>query len=360
MSAIFLLLRRSARLTSAASACLLLACAHSNKLLRDKETTPAMPAPAGEIYTRALGESPDPIVANALHGLPWDEVLSGAASGVALAMIGGEKPTPYRMRWHAILAAWPYPLVGYYTARVEYGEVPKALVDDAKKRAAAGQDLGVVRARDATGDLWVLLASEHPQELGPLPRDPDSGSQLNLLGADFLLTDPLGNACSKGEGSFRVEQPGVWLVEARTPHGDHIATFPMFVDGKPPQVPPIEQEVRGKNDAAALAVLDDVRAWYNLPSLVEDPSLDSVARARLHSLTAGESLPSPEKSLRAAGFVDVPVAGAECKARTVAECLDILWWTPERRSIFSANLNTVGVAVQSDDKGVTIVLVAAG
>jgi hypothetical protein len=58
--------------------------------------------------------------------------------------------------------------------------------------------------------------------------------------------------------------------------------------------------------------------------------------------------------------VDIPVAGAECRARTVASCLDGLWWTPEKRAIFAADLTSVGVAVQGDSEGVTIVLVAAG
>ena len=78
------------------------------------------------------------LAGGALQGLPWDEVLSGAASGVALAMIAGEKPTPYWLRWHAVLAAWPYPLVGFYSARVAYGEVPTDLLANAQKRAAAG------------------------------------------------------------------------------------------------------------------------------------------------------------------------------------------------------------------------------
>ena len=318
-----------------------------------------MPSPLGQIYTRALTEPGDSVVSSAMHGLPWDEVLSGAASGVALAMLQGEKPTPYWLRWHAVLAAWPYPLVGFYTARVAYGEVPKDLIADARLRAAAGQDLGVVRARDADGDLWVLLASQRTTELGPLPRDPEVGSSLQLLGARFLLVDPEGERHVQEEGSFKVDEAGVWLVEAQAPDGSRIASFPLFAGGKPPQVPPVEAEVSGLTEAAALAVLDDIRAWYQFPTLARDAGLDSVARARLRGLRDG-GLPPAENSLRAAGFVDVPVAGAECHARTIAACLDGLWWTPDQRRIFAPDLNSVGVAVESDSAGVTVVLVAAG
>lgn len=319
-----------------------------------------MPSPAGQIYTRALAESPDPIVSKALRGLPWDEVLSGAASGVALGILEGEKPTPYRLRWHAVLAAWPYPLVGFASARVEHGAVASEIVEEARKRAAAGQELGVVRARQADGDWWVLLASTKPEELGPLPRDPESGATLHLLGPHFLMVDPRGRSYEQGAGDFKVQQEGVWIVRAQDNSDQTIATFPLFVGIQAPLVPPVAEEVEGLNEAAGRQVMNEVRAWYQLPDFQEDDALDSVARARLNALLSKEALPEPTRSLRAAGFVDVPVAGAECRAPTVASCVDGLWWTPERRAIFTPDLRSLGIAVHTDAQGVTMVLVAAG
>ena len=131
---------------------------------------PGCPPPLGQIYTRAAQEPADPVVRRALRELPWDEVLSGVAAGLALDLLQGDDPGAFQIRWRGVLAAWPYPVLGMRTERTDYDDLPDRLIEEAKGQASAGMDLGLVRGRSGEGDLWVLVWSRRLAELGPIPR----------------------------------------------------------------------------------------------------------------------------------------------------------------------------------------------
>ncbi|HND32609.1 MAG TPA: hypothetical protein PLA94_21585 [Myxococcota bacterium] len=324
------------------------------------DVVPRMPSPLGQIYTRAAQEPGDPVVKKALRELPWDEVLSGVASGLALDLLQGDEPGAFQIRWRGVLAAWPYPVLGMRTEQTEYDAIPVRLIEEAKRQASLGMDLGLVRGRSGEGDLWVLVWSRRTAELGPIPREPSVGQRVELVGADFTVVDPLGVRKNLGEGAWVPSEPGEWLLEARTPGGQQITRIPIFVGEATPLLPPIQKQATGEPENAAWALFSTIRTWYQLPLPERDPGLDAVARVRLRSLVAGEKPPPAEGMLRSAGYVDVPVGSAECTATTVADCLDQLWWSTEFRAFYQGDWTAVGLASGLRGDRLVLAWVAAG
>lgn len=319
-----------------------------------------MPAPRGEIYTQAAVPPTDTVLRKAMTGLPWDEVLAGAASGVALDLIDGVSTNAYRLRWAAILAGWPFPILSFNSFQSGYDDIPKDLLVKAQAAAAKGQVIGVSRGRQADGDIWVLLVSERRGDLGPIPRDPGLGDTLPLLGASFVLADPEGRIQEVGAGDFPLQRPGEWLLEAYDSDGRKIAVLPLFVGGTAPLAPPIVADISGPTDISTLQLYNSVRNWYGLEDVEREMPLDSVARARLKMVRDGSVLPQASAMLGAAGYLNVPTAAAECQAATVASCLDGIWWSADKRWIFQGDFSVMGIASEAVDGGVRLVLVASG
>jgi hypothetical protein len=280
-----------------------------------------------------------------------------------LDSIHGATLDPYLIRWRAILAAYPYPITGFASKLVAYDEVPEELLKNARAKISHSTDLGLVRARSHKGDLWVLLLSEHFSEIGPIPRDPAVGEKITLLGAQFTLADPYGAQYNPKPGSqFVLSMPGEWLVEV-SEYGKRVALFPLFVGVQPHLEPPILplSEKPADLGEGAILLLNQARLWGGLESVKLDTGLASVARARLRALVAGELVPAPEVSLKAAGFGDSAMGGADCQARTLTDCLDGLWWSVENRRLFSEDFRWVGAAVEGEEgKDVRIMLMLAG
>src|SRR5688572_17487151 len=108
---------------------LLLACASHERPAASGSVKdpPTLPSPKGEVYATVRATPPDPLVARVARDLPWDEVLSGAAAGVALEAVAHRAVDDYVVRWKAILAGYPFPIVARAITTVPNGKVPEQL-----------------------------------------------------------------------------------------------------------------------------------------------------------------------------------------------------------------------------------------
>lgn len=336
-------------------------CAHAGAKAPDGPPTgsPRLPSPRATVYAHVAATPGDPVVATALAGLPWDEALAGAAAGVALQITAGLEVDAYALRWAAVTAAYPYPIVERSTARVAEDEVPEALVATARARAGSGHDVGLVRARDGKGDVWVLLVGQRRVDLGRIPREYGVGESLALADASFVVADPSGRVRTASR-ALTFDAAGEWLLQGRDAQGV-IATMPLYVGVPTPEEPPILDDARGDAlPAQARDLLGALYNWYGREPATFDPMLDSVARARLRALQEGEALPAVETQTRVVGYADRPAGSAECRAATVAACLDGMWWSPERRGVLVGGYPDVGVAAEAVEGGVLVVVVVAG
>lgn len=324
---------------------LLLSCAHDPAVRVPPEAMPVLPSPRGDVYTRVPARPTDPLVASQLTTGTWDEALAGAATAVALAQIAGHDVDGCEARWKAVLAGYPYPVTSWRWQAVARGAVGEEVVEAARS-APAGSDLGLVRARGAD-DRWVLLVGAPSGDLPRFPRELTIGDRVEP-GGGWRASDPDGNVRSGG-GAILFDLAGEWIVSAGG------TTFPVYVGEETPQAPPVECAARqGSLDARLQAGLDAARDHYDYDRLRRDEALDSVARALLRS--EGEAT----NALRAAGYVDVPVAGGRCEAATVERCLSQLWWSVDGHGVIVGDLAEYGAAVESSTSGVRMVLVGAG
>ncbi len=338
---------------------LIFGCATTGALRVDPDVLPVLPSPRADQYTRVPGASRDPLVASVSDGLPWDEALSGVAGAVALAELEGETVDACRLRWMAILAGYPYPLLARASVSVPEGEVPATLVAEARKQAGARVDVGLVRARGRDTDRWVLVVGEHTAELPAIPREVARGEVVTLGAGDWSVSDPFGQLRPVA-GSFVADAQGEWMLSARD-GARTIATFPVYVDEEARALPPFAcTAASGDPLAQATGIVRAVRAGYGFTDLTRDPALDSVARARLRALLAGGPVPDARAQLRAAGFIGVPVAAAACSGATVEACLSQIWWSPEGRGALVGDLADVGIAVESSGGDVHMVVLGAG
>lgn len=335
---------------------ILLACAHPVAPAKLALEPPRLPAPVGEVYGRHAATPSDPVVARVMAGVPWDEVLSGAAAGVALDL-GEDRPLDaYSIRWRAVRAGYPHAVVSQAHVRVAAGQVPESIVAEVAARGPTGADLGLARARDGDEDVWVLLVGRPEATVDRIPREHAVGDRVSFGAGGWRLVDPRGLVRDAGPVTI-LDITGEWLAQA--PNGS--ATFPLYVGRKTPDSPPIVASAAGETiEDRARDVLGHVWGWYGRPEPEFDSALDSVARARIRALQAGEALPAPEDQLRKAGFVDVPVSGAECRAPDPVACIDGIWWSLEGREVLVGDHSSVGVASAVVNGETILVVLAAG
>lgn len=328
-------------------------CAHVPKEQR-QEDAPVLPAPFGDIYVRGQAEPRDPLLRSVTRNLPWDEVLSGAATSVALDLLNAREVDPYLLRWKAILAGYPYPITGMAQRMMKRGEVPDDLLDEARRQVGGAYDVGLVRARGHQGDLWVLLIGARRAELGSIPREVESGATLTLTGAQYRVSTPSGTLYEDVD-RIVVEEVGEWMVQAYDAQGP-IATFPVYVGWTTPELPPIfDVEPEGDPTEDVRMMVNTVRAWYGLTAFEEDGVLDAAARSRLSAWSGGQ-LPDSKSQFTALGITHGVTA--ECRSSSVAACIDGLWWSPQYRALFLGDAEGLGIAVTPEGTGVRIVLVA--
>jgi hypothetical protein len=308
------------------------------------------------MYTHVVQPPADPVVAAAMQGQPWDEALGGAAAGVALALVEGASSDPYSLRWKAVLAGYPYPVVQFGAAWVAHGEHAPELSAEARAKASGGADVGLVRARGRDQDVWVLLVGGRRSELPRFPREAKVGERVEFA-SPVVYADPEGGVHT--DRVVALDRAGEWLVQVQDRQGS-VATVPVYVGMSTPGEPPIQDDARGDTqEAAARDLIHALAGWYGRAAPTFDSGLDSVARARLNVLEAGGAPEAADRQLQSAGWVGMPVAGGECRGSSVAACLDGMWWSPDRRGVLVADYTAYGVAAGRVGDDVVLTVVAA-
>lgn len=335
----------------------LLACAPKvTKIAPD--ILPVLPSPVAPSYAHVVAIPRDPLVALVMAGEPWEASLAGGATGVAMAILAKEPVGPRLVAWKAALAGYPWPVDVAEQARARPGEPPETLAKRARELAAEpGRDVGLVRARSGEEDVWVLLSARRRARLPEVPRTLHVGDSLPEWGVDATIFSPADGAARSLP--LVLDQPGEWMAEVRV-GGERVARFPLHVGVDAPQVPPIgDGPGTGELGEQGGLVIDTLRARYGQDRVVADPMLESVARALLRRAHAG-TLGDVVGAMQAAGFVDMPVAGATCVGRDVAACLDQVWWSGSERSVLVGGFLHVAIAGESTPEGVRLVVLGAG
>lgn len=319
--------------------------------------SPHLPSPNGAIYTHRATVPSDAVVAGAMGGAPWDEVLSGVASAVALEAAEGRDVDAYSLRWKAVLAAYPYPIVERAMVRVPAGTLPADLITTARSRATAGMDVGLVHARTRDDDVWVLLVGQAPADLPPVARESRPGETLEL-GRPFVAADPSGRVRTATH-AITLDLGGEWLVSVRDDNGS-VATMPFYVGVPTPTEAPILNDAQGSTpEAQARDLLGALSNWYGRGTPTFDDGLDLVARLRLKALVAGDVDRSAEELARSTGQATGAVSAGDCRADGAAACLDGMWWSPERRAVLIGDYTRYGVAAAEADGKLVMVIVGA-
>jgi len=335
---------------------LLLACPRDGARL-EPGAPPRVPSPVAPLYAHAAERARDPLVRGAFAG-EVDESLSGAATGLALALLASPRLDPGELRWKAVLAGYPWPVRGAASARTAVDGVPAELLTQALG-AAATRDVGLVRARGNEGDIWVLVEGERRGTIPATPREPPPGTDLPFPGYSVRASTPAGDLVESRDG-LRVEQAGEWLVELSDAQGV-VATFPLYVGTRTPAASPFAGAASAENagdiDEDLLVRLDALDAWYKRPAAERDPMLDAVARARLRDFVANKPLSPSPVQLAAGGFADAD-AGA-CRGSSVAACLDAMWWSVADRGPLSGPYQTIGMAALNSGGVVHVVVAGA-
>lgn len=314
----------------------------------DVHAPPRLPAPEAGSYGRYAMTPADPVVATVTDGLRWDAYLSGAAAGLALARAEEDVPPS---RWAVREAAWragyPYPVVALTEVEAPLeSPAPEAIATWA---ASVEGDLGLVRARSATREVWIGLQGRPRVDLGVFLRGLQPGEPLVLPavpGARVRLADPEGRLTEHDLGApvaLELEEPGEWLVEVRDAEGI-AALFPLYVgmelpdeDVFPPDPLPLESAEAAL--AEAVDLLAEAREGYGLPAWDRDPLLDAVARRLLAEPDA-----DPADVLADLGLSG-PVLSFRCAATDVVACLDATWWRLEdRRAHLAPGPDLLGIA----------------
>ena len=331
----------------------------------DPSVSPVLPAPSSAAW--ALGERVprDPLVAAVVgDSLSWVEALSGAATGLVL-----DGPPPYDLdaaAWAAVRAGYPHRVRTLLTGDVPAGTLPEELPQALRDQLRPGDHLGLVRARVDDRDRWLALVGSPGEAPTPtLPKELAEGARLDLAGlGPWRIVSPSGVVREGSAAAGPVmEESGEWWLELLV-QGSARASLavPVFVGMPTPEEPLLDLPGEPAADAEeaeelALALLDEVRAAFELPALRLDPTLDTLARHPLEGLRAGSwSAEEGEQRLRAAGFV-TGAGQVACSARSVARCLQgVLGHGPSRGRLLEPDLVLVGLAAEASDEGVQLVV----
>ncbi|MSQ01080.1 MAG: hypothetical protein EXR71_04180 [Myxococcales bacterium] len=334
----------------------LLACVTTGSSSGTRPPQPRVPSLQSPNYVHVESRVRDVVVARAWPHLV-DESLAGAAGAVAIDLSERRIVDAQALRWRAILAGYPWAIGEARFATAAFDEAPADLVASAAARL--GHDIGLVRARGRDGDHWVLLVGERRGTLPSIPREPALGQELSFPDLTVKAVAPDG-APVTAAGALVVDQRGEWLVQLRDDIG-LVATFPLYVAGRTPQTPPfygaLGAEEAGDLDEELLLRMDGLDRWYQRAAAERDPALDAVARGRLRAFLSGQTLPPAETQLAAAGFFGG--ASGECRARTVVDCLDGIWWSLSGHDALAGNWGTIGLAVQTTSGGVAVAVAVA-
>jgi len=314
---------------------LVAACARTGPAPATLEEPPRLVAPEGAVYAVRPGAPRDPAVAAAAGGAAWEESLSGAASGLALALLDGDRPDAWRTRWAALAAGYPYPVVAVEVDECALGCPGSGVMDALRPRLRPGDDLGLARARGPAGDVWVGLVGRHALTLSDVPRQAARGAEIVLAatggpaapGVAVALVSPEGDVESAylAEGvAVTLDVAGAWWIQVGSAAGV-AAAFPVYVDVEPPRAtplddPPSRPATADEAVAATWRLLDGARADLGRNPFGRDAILEAAARAHLRDRLGQTAVPlsgplaGPGDACRAA-LACAPDAGPDACVR---------------------------------------------
>jgi hypothetical protein len=341
----------------ASLACLaLVGCVHPAPPVAvvDPGGAPHLPAPVADLYVHHVGTPVDPLVTQLLGARPWEEVLSGAATALALKIAARESTDVVAARWAAVRAGYPYPVDRLVVMHAPHDAVPALVLP-------ATGDVGLVRARGPDDDIWVLLVGRGGAALPPIPREAQVGDALRLGDHAWRAAGPDGTVHDVAD-TLVFNHAGEWLLEARSADGV-IANLPVYVGQPMPEVSPLLSVLTGQDpEEATFNAVAVAWKWYGRAAPQRDSGMDSVARVRLRETEAaragGPAGAPPATLLRRAGFMEGG-DGSECRAATLLDCLEQMWWSADQRAVFAGDYRSVGVAMATEAGGVHVVVMAA-
>ncbi|MFT4623537.1 MAG: hypothetical protein ACI8PZ_002193 [Myxococcota bacterium] len=326
---------------------------------------PHLPSPRAGTYARVPADPPDPVIRALTYSYQWDASLGGAAAGLALGVLHDDFAiTGWRVREASWRAGYPYPVSRVRAwSTPPQSPPPKELVDwlDA---IPAGDDLGVVRGRNAAIDVWVALTAHPRQNIGVQPRQLHLGGRIDLPalpGCAYAVATPDGLLF---EGSleiaqrFDLEVPGEWLFRVEDAAGT-VALFPVYAGMIPPETTLLDDAdlaVVGSVLERVDRMLARVRELYGAEPWVRDVRMDAAAESML-----SDTPPNLKAVAGSLGYDPATFSRWGCTGTSVEDCLDRVIWDPRSRPGLLGNTRDMGLAVRVGAGRVRIVaLIAPG
>ena len=330
-----------------------------------QESTPVLPAPEASVYTLAPAPPADFLVAKVANGLPFDDALAGAASGLAIQLNQNQGFDSADLSWACIRAGWPYPLSDMRSLTVGKDAHPDGLLADVE--LAPTSRVGLVRARSANSDTWVFLQSEvlisaqafgKAHALNALFSNPFS--QTKDLKTHLL--SPTGQLYALDKDQV-LDETGEWLLESHQ-NGQLVLRAALFVDMKAPQkaLVPYQPDLPAEENLTVLAaeILSDMHRLYlgKEKGLRRESSLDTSARMALKAWEEKKELTAAHVRFEKLGYVREPRGEVLCTGATVRACLDNLYWSiPLRKELLSEGHDVMGIAASRDESGNILLMI---
>lgn len=332
-------------------------------------TTPRLHSASSAAYVVVETVSRDPVIGPLTRGRDADAALSGAASGLALALAeesGGM--ARWELREALWRAGWAYPVYDArgWSALASLPPPPEvfAWIDGLGET----EPFGLARARGRNADAWVGVRARPPVDLGALPRVAAVGTPIVLppvAGATWRAADGLGEVREgplDAGATLLLTTAGEWLVDVRQDRKE-LARFPVYVGMDPPATPLLRLpepvgEVSGSDDARAraLALLEHVRRVYDVAPWKPNPILDLAVSRYLQDPAAGSG-----KALADLGFPAARSVVWACDDTTVENCIDGWVWDVRRRAALLGDAyDGLGLVATVDREGVHLTLLLAG
>lgn len=352
---------------------LLFACAGAKRTSEPEAPKPPLvPAPESSDYACAHSNARDPIVAQLSAERPWDEALSGALAGIGLGMVKPNPPGQYHvapepslidLRWAAAVAGYPSPPLEYLSGRVEAGSYPEGLAGRLDSWLQKGDDLGLVRLRKGTEDLWLAARAKSCQGFPTFRREYVTGDTLSIedTTGQWRLLTPVGDILT-GELPLKqvLEVKGEYWLELR---GAQTVDLPLYVDMHIPPTnilvtEPIPLDIPEVITEGIFQVLNDFRVNEGLDPFEADQMLTAMSAKSLAKYRAGEWVLEAElERLQRNGFMGGPVHQMVCSAASVADCLDQLSWKLDNRAaLFNPQLLVLGVQLDVTTSRIDLVI----
>lgn len=329
----------------------------------DYAAPPHLPAPRAGTYARVPQEPVDPVIGALVDKRRWDASLSGAAAGLALGVLHDDHAiTGWRVREASWRAGYPYPVRRVRAWSTPPGaEAPDELLSWLEALPAEA-DLGLVRGRNDSMDVWIAMMAEPRLSVGVQPRQVQLGARVELPaipGCSYAVADPSGQLY---EGAldisqrFDLEVPGEWLFRVDDGEGS-AAAFPVYAGMIPPETTLLddaEASAASSVEERIAGVLASVRELYGTRPWERDPRLDAAASTLL-------SRAPPETAILAAslGFDPERFSKWECLGTSVEDCLDRVIWDPRSRPGLLGDTRYLGLATEVDAGRVRIVALLA-